>query len=127
MKWTSTDPMTSACHYLNVRGLNSPIKHTRCLEFLHHKNISVALIQETHLTATNIQRFQNKHYRVIAHSCAPIKVRGVLIIAKRNLQLVVMEDGCDNGGRFVYALLSVNCAKLLLACIYVPNVYDENF
>ena len=111
----------------NVRGLNSPIKRTRCLEFLHRKRVSIALIQETHLTATNVHRFQNKHYKIIADSCASTKARGVLIIADRKLQFVVMEKGNDNDGRFAYILLSINYAKLLLASIYAPNVFDKTF
>lgn len=38
-----------------------------------------------------------------------------------------LEDGNNNDGRFVWALLSINYAKILLACIYTPNVYDGNF
>ncbi len=34
---------------LNVNGLNSAVKRTRVLEYLHRKSISCALIQETYL------------------------------------------------------------------------------
>ncbi len=34
---------------LNVNGLNSAVKQTRLLEYLHRKSISCALIQETYL------------------------------------------------------------------------------
>lgn len=33
----------------NVNGLNSPVKQTKCLEFLHSKKVALAIIQETHL------------------------------------------------------------------------------
>lgn len=111
----------------NVRGLNSPIKHTRCLEFLHRRKFSIALIQETHLTENNVQRFQNKHYKVVAHSCASSKTKGVLILVQRKLQCLVVENGKDDEGRFVYVLLAINYAKILLACIYAPNTFDEDF
>ncbi|KAL2081000.1 hypothetical protein ACEWY4_022853 [Coilia grayii] len=111
----------------NVRGLNSPIKRTRCLEFLHRKRASFAFIQETHLTESNVQRFQNKRYKVIAHSCAISKTRGVLILADRKLQLTILDKGSDQIGRFVYVLLSVNYSKVLLANIYAPNVHEDNF
>lgn len=55
------------------------------------------------------------------------KLEGLLIIAERKLQLVVIDSGNDSDGRFVYALLSVNYAKLLLACIYAPNVFNDDF
>ncbi len=34
---------------LNVNGLNSAVKRTRVLEYLHRKSISCALIEETYL------------------------------------------------------------------------------
>ncbi len=45
---------------LNVNGLNSAVKRTRVLEYLHRKSISCALIQETHLKQSDVARFQNK-------------------------------------------------------------------
>ncbi len=48
---------------LNVNGLNSAVKRTRVLEYLHRKSISCALIQETHLKQSDVARFQNKYYK----------------------------------------------------------------
>uniref|UniRef100_A0A3B3SCE4 exodeoxyribonuclease III n=1 Tax=Paramormyrops kingsleyae TaxID=1676925 RepID=A0A3B3SCE4_9TELE len=89
--------------------------------------ISIALIQETHLTENNVQRFQNKHYKLIAHSCASSKSRGVLILAQRKLPYTVVESGKDNNGRFVYVLLVINYVKILIANIYAPNTFDDSF
>ncbi len=63
---------------LNVNGLNSAVKRTRVLEYLHRNSISCALIQETHLKQSDVARFQNKYYKLIAFSCAQIKLRGCL-------------------------------------------------
>ncbi len=63
---------------LNVNGLNSAVKRTRVLEYLHRKSISCALIQETHLKQSDVARFQNKYYKLIAFSCAQNKLRGCL-------------------------------------------------
>ncbi len=48
---------------LNVNGLNSAVKRTHVLEYLHRKSISCALIQETHLKQSDVARFQNKYYK----------------------------------------------------------------
>uniref|UniRef100_A0A3B3QJJ3 exodeoxyribonuclease III n=1 Tax=Paramormyrops kingsleyae TaxID=1676925 RepID=A0A3B3QJJ3_9TELE len=88
----------------NVRPLNSPIKRTRCFEFLHRKQIYIVLIQETHLTENNVQSFQNKRYKLIAHSCAFSKTRGGFLLTQRKLPYTVIESGKDNNGRFVYVL-----------------------
>ncbi len=64
---------------LNVNGLNSAVKRTRVLEYLHRKSISCALIQETHLKQSDVARFQNKYYKLAAFSCAKgVKLRGCL-------------------------------------------------
>ncbi len=67
---------------LNVNGLNSAVKRTRVLEYLHRKSISCALIQETHLKQSDVARFQNKYYKLIAFSCAQNKLRGCLSLLK---------------------------------------------
>ncbi len=61
---------------LNVNGLNSAVKRTRVLEYLHRKSISCALIQEIHLKQSDVARFQNKYYKL----GFIIKTKGVLIL-----------------------------------------------
>ncbi len=95
---------------LNVNGLNSAVKRTRVLEYLHRKSISCALIQETHLKQSDVARFQNKYYKVIAFSCAQNKTKGVLILVNRKLNLTIEHLGSDEKGRFVFIL----CHQLTL-------------
>ncbi len=83
-------------------GLNSAVKRTRVLEYLHRKSISCALIQETHLKQSDVARFQNKYYKLIAFSCAQNKTKGVLILVNRKLNLTVEHIGSDEKGRFVF-------------------------
>ncbi len=59
------------------------------LEYLHRKSISCALIQETHLKQSDVARFQNKYYKLIAFSCAQNKTKGVLILVNRKLNLTI--------------------------------------
>ncbi len=80
---------------LNVNGLNSAVKRTRVLEYLHHKSISCALIQETHLKQSDVARFQNKYYKLAAFSCALNKTKGVLILVNRKLNLTIEHLGSD--------------------------------
>ncbi len=71
------------------------------LEYLHRKSISCALIQETHLKQSDVARFQNKYYNLIAFSCAQNKTKGVLILVNRKLNLTIEHIGSDEKGRFV--------------------------
>ncbi len=109
---------------LNVRGLNSPVKHTRCLEFLRRRDVSIELL---HLKDRDVHRFQNKYDKMLACSCALNKSKGVLILYKRSLSLSVDSMGKDDCGRFVYVAIQINYSKVLLTSIYAPNVRDHQF
>ncbi len=86
---------------LNVNGLNSAVKRTRVLEYLHRKSISCALIQETHLKQSDVASFQNKYYKLAAFSSTQNKTKGVLILVNWKLNLTIEHLGSDEKGRFV--------------------------
>ncbi len=112
---------------LNVNGLNSAVKRTRVLEYLHRKSISCALIQETHLKQSDVARFQNKYYKLIAFSCAQNKTKGVLILVNRKLNLTIEHLGSDEKCRFVFIRCKIYNNRLALVSIYGPNETDSAF
>ncbi len=112
---------------LNVNGLNSAVKRTRVLEYLHRKSISCALIQETHLKQSDVARFQNKYYKLIAFSCAQNKTKGVLILVNRKLNLTIEHLGSDEKGRFVFIRCKIYNNRLALVSIYGPSETDSAF
>ncbi len=99
---------------LNVNGLNSAVKRTRVLEYLHRKSISCALIQETHLKQSDVARFQNKYYKLTAFSCALNKTKGVLILVNRKLNLTIEHLGSDEQcwGKLLLKVMHYNIALL---------------
>uniref|UniRef100_A0A3Q1GE03 Endonuclease/exonuclease/phosphatase domain-containing protein n=1 Tax=Acanthochromis polyacanthus TaxID=80966 RepID=A0A3Q1GE03_9TELE len=107
--------------------LNSPVKRTKCLEFLKRKEIAIALIQETHLKTNDIHRFQNRSYKCVAHSSAPSKTKGVAILFSRRLGVKVEKQGRDDIGRLTYVCIMINNIKLCLASVYGPNTHDPHF
>ncbi len=106
---------------LNVNGLNSAVKRTRVLEYLHRKSISCALIQETHLKQSDVARFQNKYYKLAAFSCTLNKTKGVLILVNRKLHLTIEHLGNDEEGRFVFICCKIHNNRLALVSMYGPN------
>lgn len=112
---------------LNVRGLNSPVKRLKCLEYLKHKNVDIAFVQETHLKSVDINRFQNKIYKVGAFSSAPNKTKGVLILVRRKLNLTLRASSSDSEGRFCYVTVMLNRSKICLASEYTPNILNIDF
>ncbi len=109
---------------LNVNGLNSAVKRTHVLEYLHRKSISCALIQETHLKQSDVARFQNKYYKLAAFSCALNKTKGVLILVNRKLNLTIEHLGSDEKRRFVFIRCKIYNNRLALVSIYGPNETD---
>ncbi len=108
---------------LNVNGLNSAVKRTRVLEYLHRKSISCALIQETHLKQSDVAHFQKKFYKLAAFSCAQNKTKGVLILVNQKLNLTIEHLGSDEKGRFVFIRCKIYNNRLALVSIYGPNVF----
>lgn len=103
---------------LNVRGLNSPVKRLKCLEYLK---------QETHLKSVDINRFQNKIYKVGAFSSAPNKTKGVLILVRRKLNLTLRASSSDSEERFCYVIVMLNRSQICLASEYTPNILNIDF
>ncbi len=110
---------------LIVNGLNSAVKRTCVLEYLHRISISCALIQETHLKQSDVARFQNKYYKLAAFSCALNKTKGVLILVNRKLYLTIEHLGSDD--RFVFIRCKIYNNRLALVSIYGPNETDSAF
>ncbi len=108
---------------LNVNGLNSAVKRTRVLEYLHRKSISCALIQETHLKQSDVAHFQNKYYKLAAFYCTLNKTKGVLIL----VNLTIEHLGSDEKGRFVFIRCKIYNNRLALVSIYGPNETDSAF
>uniref|UniRef100_A0A671W6Z6 exodeoxyribonuclease III n=1 Tax=Sparus aurata TaxID=8175 RepID=A0A671W6Z6_SPAAU len=108
--------MNNSCNVMswNVRGLNSPVKRTKCLEFLKRKEVSIALIQETHLKTNDVHRFQNRFYKLA-------------ILFSRKLGVKVEKSGNDGIGRLTYVCVTINNTKICLASVYGPNTHDPNF
>lgn len=111
----------------NVNGLNSPVKRTKCLDYLRSKKVSIALIQESHLKSVDVHRFQNRYFKVISASSAVNKTKGVLIVIKRNSVFSIIRTGGDTEGRITYAVVSLNNTNYAFMSVYAPTEGDSSF
>ena len=95
--YATTFPMAriSLCA-MNARGLNCSVKRTSLLDVLSNHNIDIALISETRLSRGSIPRLEDKRYHLLSHSSATNSTKGVLIMARRNFEISIL----DSGGRF---------------------------
>ena len=113
---------------LNTRGLNCPTKRASLLDVLDHHNIDLALLNETHIARSNIPRLEDKRYKVLSHSSTPNKSKGVLIMARRNLPLSIIESGGDTEGRITFIIKTLfGKDKIVFIAIYAPTPFDADF
>lgn len=99
----------------------------KCLEFLKHKHVEITLMKETHLKFADINRLQNKLYKVFASSSASNMTKRVLILVSWKINLSVITSGSDNEGRFCFVIATLYNSKICLASIYTPNVLNTDF
>ncbi|CAH2306813.1 Hypothetical predicted protein, partial [Pelobates cultripes] len=55
----------------NCRGLNTAEKRSHLLRELAQKQVSIAMLQETHFKSTDIHRLKSRHYPANYHSTHP--------------------------------------------------------
>lgn len=103
------------------------MKRRKILDYFKLKNVDLAFLQETHFKTADVNRFQNKFYKVISFSCAPNKSKGGLILAKKKLKYNFGVGGSKGKGRFCYISASINGLQVCLSAIYAPNVFTSSF
>uniref|UniRef100_A0A669ELE4 Uncharacterized protein n=1 Tax=Oreochromis niloticus TaxID=8128 RepID=A0A669ELE4_ORENI len=79
--------MEPYCILLSVKGLNSPLKCTSILDFLHRQKLVLALLQETNLRPVDVNRMENKYCKTTVASGDGSKQKGVMILMKRNYNI----------------------------------------
>lgn len=112
---------------LNVGGLNNPVKRVAVLNFLRSQGAQIAMLQETHLVEGDMHRLANRFFKVIAHSSAQNKSKGVAVICRRNLQLKLIDNWSDNKGRIAIAKVHIEHTDIALISLYAPNVFEKSF
>lgn len=111
----------------NVRGLNSPFKRSKVLDFLHRKNADIALLQETHLKPNDTLRLQNRRYKMVAASSDGSSAKGVAVLMRRNLTINIIKVNSDASGRLAFCCTSIEGRKVAFISIYAPAVFDYAF
>lgn len=111
----------------NTNGLNGPVKRAACLDLLRRNHIDIAFIQESHLKASDVQRFANRHYYVAASASVDSKTRGSLIVLKRSLSITILDKFGSVDGRISYITTIIAGRKLAFMSVYAPNQVDPIF
>lgn len=113
---------------INIRGLNTPEKHSHLLSSLLKSKTQVALIQETHFRTDCIPKLHNKHFPLVYHaSNKDAKFKGVSILMSQHCPIHVTEVQRDPHGRFIFIKGTLHNRPLTIVNLYAPNIQQIAF
>lgn len=113
--------------YWNVQGINKSTTYTSCNEFLDRKGIDIALIQETHIMASDIGKLDNSKYDVVSSSHSISRKNGVMILMRNTFNSNIAEQGNYSAGRISYIKGTLADKKMAFISAYAPNILDPSF
>ena len=87
----------------------------------------MALIQESHLRKRDVNRLQNKYFKVAALSSDDTKTKGSIVLLSRKCVLTVDKSIKDLSGRISYICTTIRSRKIAFVLVYAPSTYDESF
>lgn len=111
----------------NVRGLNSPYKRTKILDFLRRKKVDIALLQETHLRPKDVTRIQNRLYKPVVAASDGTRTKGAMILMRRSINLTIEKTGSDDEGRVAFCCTSIGGKKVAFVSLYAPTTFEADF
>lgn len=114
------------CSY-NVNGMLDFVKRCKIFNLMKHYKIDIALLQETHASASVLKLWQSEWGGKIYSAHSEDATKGVMILIDRNSQCKVKEITADNEGRLLIAEIEINEIVYIFVNIYAPNVDRPDF
>ena len=108
---------------LNVNGIRNQKKRDSIFSWLKENNADIVFLQETHCNSEhdNKQRSAEWGGQCIWSTCASAS-RGVAILVKPNIDVVLSNSEIDPYGRYIIVDCSVDESHTHLINIYAPNI-----
>lgn len=109
---------------VNINGLNSPKKRSKCFSYLKQQRADITCIQESHVKQKDSRLLENSRLgKLFVASSLKEKKRGVAIYAKEFLRPKLIQR--DEEGRWICVEVYLNGKKTLIVNIYAPNDVKE--
>ena len=116
---------------LNCGGISSQTKEglakRRGIFNSIRNNNDIIILTETKFKNCDLDIYRQEWNSHILASCTPEPraQAGVAILFGRNLAFSCKGEGKDKSGRVVWALIEINCKKLLIIGVYAPSQGDD--
>jgi exonuclease III len=111
--------------FLNVNGLNSPIKRHRLTDWLHKQDPTFCCLQETYLREKNRHYLRGKGWKKIFQANGLKKQAGVAILISSKIQPKVIKK--DKEWHFILIKGKILQEELSILNINAPNTRSATF
>ena len=112
----------------NVRGINEYCKHRNVFHYMHKKDYHIMLLQETHSSKEQKNRWSSEWGSKIWYSHGATNARGVAILFNKKVNIevhnVLRDKEC---GRYLIIYGTIARRKVVIANVYAPNSDDSKF
>ncbi len=111
----------------NCNGLAGNEKRRQVFNWLHNKDFSVLLLQESHSTENTENRWESEWGGKIIFAHGTSSERGVAFLFKNHVIANVHEKIRDKNGRFFILDVTLNDIRYTLVGVYGPNSDSPDF
>ena len=106
---------------LNLRGLSNFKKRRMICTWCKKKNIDIIFLQENHSTKEEENQWRNEWGAEIIMSHGSSNSRGVAVLMKKGVEVIVYSKIMDPQGRFIILKAEFNDNLYVLINVYAPN------
>lgn len=111
----------------NIKGCKNPVKRNRIITFLRKENVSVAMLQETHLTENEHKKLRKDWVGHMYSSTFNSKSRGVAILVHKKLPININHVEIDERGCYVLLHGVLYGEKVTILNVYAAPDLDPTF
>ena len=111
----------------NVRGLGEYKKRKDIFNKFQKDNNDIIMLQETHSTHKTSGLWRNQWGAECYFSDGDTNARGVAILFRKKLPVIVNDVIYDTNGRYLICRINYQCTDITIVCLYAPNSDDPSF
>lgn len=104
----------------NVKGIHTPMKRRKVLNYLKKEGVQIALLQETHLNDTEHLKLQQGGFNQVYFSSFTSRSRGVAILTHKNSNFRILDCKKDALGCYVIIKGIISGEEITILNIYNP-------
>jgi len=106
---------------LNVRGLGSFRKRRAIFTWCRKQKADLIFLQETHTTKSCESLWKKEWGYSIMFSHGDTNARGVAVLIRRGLDIVIQHEHCDSKGRLIMLNAKIKDKNYFLVNLHGPN------